>query len=374
MEAKHLSERLIHYDILRILAAYLIVMLHLSVQYINKAPASVEEYLQWQQAVKLGTAARVGVPIFVMLSGAFLLHPDKQIPLSAIFKKYLPKLAVLFVFWSFFYALTEQNFFAHSGRIGLSQSWQEINWSKFWPYFAQGHYHMWYLYMLAGLYLLTPLLKHITAQASKAQMTYFVILCVLMTSVTKLNTDLWHLSVLGAILDKLSLSFFLGYIGYFAAGFLLSFYTPGWRASLVVFALGLLSFRFTYEETWKLNPMFGFDTPNLLYFSNYSPTVFLMSFALFLLFAKLGFIKLWKPFQMLLLPLPKYMLAVYLVHPFLIDLCRDTSVLLPAQSAWSLPGNAFIIFILSFVVSMVLMQVYWLLLRGIRLVFRTAKC
>ncbi|QHI72098.1 acyltransferase [Aminipila terrae] len=374
MERKHSPERLINYDILRILAAYLIVMLHLSVQYINKAPASVEEYLLWQQGVKFGALSRVGVPIFVMLSGAFLLRPEKNISLETIFKKYLPKLIAIFLFWSFFYSLAEQGFFEHIIKYGFSHSWNAINWTKFWYYFAQGHYHMWYLYMLAGLYLITPLIKHITAQASKSQLIYFVVLCVLITSVTKLNEDLWHISILHMILDKLSLSFFLGYIGYFVAGYLLSIYTPGWRISAFLFILGVFSLRFTYQETWSLNPMFGFNEPNLIYFSNYSPTVFFMSFAVFLIAAKLGFIKLWKPLRPLADQLPKYMLAVYLVHPFIIDQCRRAAILLPAKSAWSLPQNAFIIFIISLIVSIILMQIYWLVIRIIQLVFRTARC
>lgn len=374
METKHLSGRLVNYDILRILAAYLIVMLHLSVQYINKAPVSVDEYLQWQQAVKLATVSRVGVPIFVMLSGAFLLRPDREISLIMIFKKYLPKLVAIFVFWSFFYSLAEQNFFEILITSGLSDSWDKINWNKFWLYFAQGHYHMWYLYMLAGLYLITPLIKHITAQASKPQLIYFVVLCVLITSVTKLNQELWNIPVLDMLLDKLSLSFFLGYIGYYVAGYLLSTYTPGWRISTAVFILGILSLRFTYQETWALNPMFGFQHPNLIYFSNYSPTVFFMSFAVFLLAAKLSFIKPWKPLEILAGHLPQYMLVVYLVHPFIIQQCRAAAILLPTESAWSLPQNAFIVYIISLAVSVLIMQVYHLVFGIPKLVFRTGRC
>ncbi|MBE6034899.1 MAG: acyltransferase [Clostridiales bacterium] len=374
METQRISERLINYDILRILAAYLIVMLHLSVQYVNKAPASVEEYLQWQQSVKLAALSRPGVPIFVMLSGTFLLRSDKEVSLKTIFKKYLPKLVLIFVFWSFFYSLSEQDFFKVSLESGFADSWNTIDWNKFWFNFAQGHYHMWYLYMLAGLYLITPLIKHITAHASKPLLVYFVFLCVLITSVTKLNQDFWELSLLDMILDKLSLSFFLGYIGYFVAGYLFSTYTPSWWVSAVIFVLGVVSFRFTYQETWGMNPMFGFDTPNLIYFSNYSPTVFLMSFAIFLLAAKLAFIKLWKPLQALVLKLPKYMLAVYLVHPFVIKQCRSAAILLTADSAWSLPENAMIVFLISLAVSIIIMQAYWLVLRIIQLVFRTVRC
>ncbi|QIB68140.1 acyltransferase family protein [Aminipila butyrica] len=368
------EKRLLHYDILRILAAYLIVMLHLSVQYINKAPDSVEGYLQWQQAVKFSAASRVGVPLFVMLSGAFLLHSDKEVSLSAIFKKYLPKLIIIFVCWSFFYSLAEQNFFYHVPQWGFSRSWQAVEWKVFWPYFIQGHYHMWYLYMLAGLYLITPLLKHIAAQASRTQLIYFVLMCVLVTAVTKMNEVLWHLKIVDMFLEKLSLGFFLGYIGYFLAGFLFRQHRFGWKLSLVVFALALEAFRFTYQETWRMNPMFGFREPSLIYFSNYSPTIFFMSFGVFLLFAKLDFLKPPKPIQQGIACLPQYLLTVYLLHPFIIDWCRRLDWLFPTVQANSLPINGVIVFAVSLGVSIILVQLYRLPVRLIRLVFRTPKC
>lgn len=381
MESKEIQEeqvnrekRLLHYDMLRILAAYLIVVLHLSVQYINKAPDSVEGYLQWQQAVKFSAASRVGVPLFVMLSGAFLLHPNKSVAISAIFKKYLPKLLIIFVFWSFFYSLAEQDFFYHLPAWGLSRSWQKVDWDVFWPYFIQGHYHMWYLYMLAGLYLITPLLKQITAQASRVQISYFVFLCVLITSIAKLNEGIWHQEMVDLLFDKLSLSFFMGYTGYFIAGFLFRYYQFSWKTCLVIFFLGLAAFRFTYVETWQMNPMFGFLEPNLTYFSNYSPTVFLMSFGIFLLTAKLGFLKLWRPIQLVIAHLPPYLLTVYLIHPFVIGWCRRMGLLLATDQARSLMVNGAIVFALSLGASIILVQIYRLLLGLIHLVFRAFKC
>ncbi|MFV0516169.1 MAG: acyltransferase [Aminipila sp.] len=378
MKTNGLSERLVNYDILRILAAYLIVMLHLSVQYINKAPASVDEYLQWQQAIKLSTFSRVGVPIFIMLSGAFLLNPNKKVSLNSIFRKYLPKLLLIFMFWSLFYSLAEQDFWKNVFNIGFSNSFSIIDWNDFWIDFVQGHYHMWYLYMLAGLYLLTPLIKHISEHASKQQLTYFTLMCLVVTSVTKLNEELWKLPLLETIMQKMALSFFFGYIGYFIGGYLISKYTPCRITTVIVFALGLLSFKFTYEQTWLLNPMFGFETPNLVFFSNYSPTVFLMSFAIFLLFAKLGNLKVplfyklketlfFKGLKVFICRLPQYMLVVYLVHPFILVQCRALGILYPTDTAWTLPLNALIVYVVSLVIGFILIEAY-------KLVFRIVRC
>lgn len=356
-EKKH---RLLNCDLLRLAAAYLIVVLHLSVQYINKAPASMEEYMVWQQAVKISAVSRIGVPLFVMLSGAFLLGPDRKITLPVIFRKYLPKLVAIFLLWSAFYTFKEQ---------------------KDWTYFVQGHYHMWYLYLMAGLYLFTPLFKHITEHATKAQMIYFVVLCAVVTSLEKLNEGLWENQLLDSVMGKLSLSVFFGYIGYFAAGWLFRRYTPSWPVTGMLAVLGIAAFRYTYMTTWELNPMFGFESPNLVFFSNYSPTVFLMSFAVFAVTAKLGVFTekleekgFLRPLGAVIGRLAKYLLVVYLVHPAVISYCREAELLQNADTAASLLENALIVYFISLFISMLLTEALAIMKKTCCLVLRKIKC
>src|SRR5699024_727254 len=108
------------------------------------------------------------VPVFVMISGRFFLDPQRKISIYKIFDKYLKRLIVAFAFWSaiyqVFYAVKNYAF----GENTL------INLNGYIYEFFLGAYHMWYLYMLAGLYLLTPLIRKFTAE--KKALIYAIVL------------------------------------------------------------------------------------------------------------------------------------------------------------------------------------------------------
>lgn len=403
-----MRNRLINYDLLRIFAAYLIVMLHLSVQYIHQAPTSYQAYTQWEVAIALSAFSRIGVPIFIMLSGLFLLNPNKRVTIFAIFTRYLPKIILIFIIWSFFYAFAEQDFYHQlfQSDFQFERCWAGIDHSLFWNSVLRGNYHMWYLYMLAGLYLITPFVRIIAAYGTKRQFIYFTVLCMVVTFITKFNEDLWHIKPVSQVLDTLALTFVFGYVGYFLAGyfldklfgdslFLKSFaclkqplhlavnspkeYYKGMikyivnafnGQALCVYIVGIAGFIFTILWTFQANPMFGFKVPELILFSNYSPTVFVMSFAVFTCAAQLKDIRFPKVLRIIAKRLPPYMLLVYMIHPFIIVETRNSSILMKTDSALSLPVNALIIFLVSLVISIVLKQTYEGFLRVMKGIYK----
>lgn len=60
------------------------------------------------------------------------------------------KIVIAFIFWSSIYSALEVLFL---GGIGI----EEFIWKC-----VTGHYHMWFLYMIIGLYIITPLIRKIT--------------------------------------------------------------------------------------------------------------------------------------------------------------------------------------------------------------------
>ena len=392
-----MRNRLVNYDLLRIAAAYLIVLLHLSVPYVCQAPESFQAYVQWEYAIALSAFSRIGVPVFIMLSGLFLLHPRKELPIYAIFTKYLPKIVFIFIVWFFFYAFAEQDFYRQLWASGFDfrYCWEQIDSSFFWGSVWRGHYHMWYLYMLAGLYLITPFVRILANHATNQQLCYFLSLCIGITFITKFNDDLWKLAPLSEILNALSLAFVLGYVGYFLAGYFLDKRfsmpsysdteemvsplnnTPDWKVHLYrpfiklreglyyldkgaifIYLLGAVAFIFMVSQTIQLNPMFGFRTPELILFSNYSPTVFLMSFAVFTFTAKFKNISFPSMIRNLANKLSKHMLFVYMIHPFIITEMRKTVFLSGSTFAFSLLFDALVVFLISLGISIVLRQPY----------------
>ena len=60
--------------------------------------------VSWWISDALSAASRIGVPIFVMITGAFLLDEKKEITVRIIVKKYIFKAALIFSVTSVFYA------------------------------------------------------------------------------------------------------------------------------------------------------------------------------------------------------------------------------------------------------------------------------
>ena len=139
--ATETNKRLSYIDILKVIAAFMIVMLHVSASYIDMSNASPHglEYF-------FNSLTRIGLPIFFMISGALLLRDEYHFKLKRKFFFILK----IYIFWSAFYVLVQQVAYLKSGNPLLSLPEMIVQWIR-------GPYHFWYLAMLLGFYLLMPL-------------------------------------------------------------------------------------------------------------------------------------------------------------------------------------------------------------------------
>jgi len=109
------------------------------------------------------------VPCFIMVTGALLLPPEKELTYRNLFKKYMARILKAIVVFGVIFLLCVM--VVTPSRRTLS-------------YFLQGLYkiftgdswsHMWYLYCLIGLYLLLPFYKKIAAQSEEKEIRYLLI-------------------------------------------------------------------------------------------------------------------------------------------------------------------------------------------------------
>ena len=137
------SSRQLHYDLLRIFASFMVVMLHVSAFYWDKIQPQTE---QWRALNLFDSAVRSCVPLFFMLSGAFLLA--KELPLNKLLGKNVLHLAVVWLVWSVLYAVDAIGlpafFHADAGQIFTAV--------------VNGKYHLWFLPKMIEVYLMVPLL------------------------------------------------------------------------------------------------------------------------------------------------------------------------------------------------------------------------
>ena len=88
-------------DLLRICAAFLVVLIHLSAEHwLNYSYNSTE----WFVCHFFDSIGRSAVPLFVMISGMFLLNPDKELTWNMLWHKYCKRILIIFAVWSAGYA------------------------------------------------------------------------------------------------------------------------------------------------------------------------------------------------------------------------------------------------------------------------------
>lgn len=94
------------------------------------------------------------MPLFVILTGALLLQPSKiNEPIGAFLKKRAKRLGYAFIFWTVVYL-------AWSFYItGTPFTFDNLLMGSVSSFLTGAYYQFWYIYLIGGLYLITPLLR-----------------------------------------------------------------------------------------------------------------------------------------------------------------------------------------------------------------------
>ncbi len=98
------KNRIIYADILRIIATFAVIVIHVSASKWYHSP--IREF-NWQIYNLYDSLVRWSVPIFVMLSGMLFLNPEKEITTGEIFRKYIFRILLAIIFWECFIKLIQ---------------------------------------------------------------------------------------------------------------------------------------------------------------------------------------------------------------------------------------------------------------------------
>lgn len=333
-----MNKRLVYVDLLRITAAFSVVLLHVAAG--NWGNAALGTY-EWNVFNFYDSLVRFGVPIFVMISGMFLLNPDKSISYKDIYSKYILKIIIAFISWSLLYALYTN-----------VSNYDEFNREAFIKSFIFGHYHLWYLYMIVGLYIITPLLRKIAADKKATE--YFLLLSVIFTSVLPMTIKIFNLADLDLFIKKFELHFIVGYAGYYIGGYYLSRYELNKNKRNIIYISGVLGVICTYVFTDILSLQTGKADSTL--YSYFSPNVMIAGIALFVFFKyEISKIKFRQSAVKIINTLSECSFRIYLVHDFFIMLIAKKGIsTLNYNPAWSVPVVATAVFTGSLAVSYII--------------------
>ncbi len=252
--------------------------------------------------------AHWAVPVFVMISGVLFLDPRKPQPVRKLYSKNILKILVIILVWGFIYAAVNHP----PESFDLSSLW------TFAKRAALGHYHMWFLYMIAGLYALVPLLRCITA--SEQATRYFLVLAGIVNCVLPFLGDFGPIQLANSFIGKMLIQLPVGYSFYFVLGYWLHSNPPKPTLRKAVYGLGVVGAIGTVGLTALLSSQS--NSSNLLFFDNFSPTILLMSVAIFVFFENRPKIDAEKPHPVIAL-FSKATLGVYLVHVMVLDALQN---------------------------------------------------
>ena len=141
-------------DVLRVLATCAVVLMHVLTGATDVTDASImPEY----RSLLLSVMDLVTwcVPIFLLISGYLFLNPERTLTYPVMIKKYCRRIALAILLFGIPYAASELVVAERTFRVmmipeALKMTLTGHTWS-----------HMWYLYLILFLYLITPLLKKV---------------------------------------------------------------------------------------------------------------------------------------------------------------------------------------------------------------------
>ena len=174
------------------------------------------------------------IKLFLLLV-EHLIYIKKKIMKIAkkFYTRKIPRIVFLYFFWLLFYNVVN---FLENGTV-----WNFTNVKKqivLESLLGKGMYHMWYLPMLAVLYLLTPFLKSFAAEKKKC-----MLFCVLgfgysILLPTALKFEFPYRTIVESLYNQFDCSFFGCYVTYYVLGHVLHEYVPKLSAQKKA-ALGL---------------------------------------------------------------------------------------------------------------------------------------
>jgi len=286
---------------LRVLSMLAVVFTHVSSPLVE----SIRDVhsVNWWVAIIYDSASRWAVPIFVFISGSLLLDPAKDEPIKTFFKKRADRILVPLVFWSMFFSIINIYVYKWSLKLVLLKVFNGVP-----------SVHLWYLYMMLGLYLITPMLRRYVRQATESERLYFIVVAFAIASPFTMYFYVHSREVNVAFLK------FIPYTAYFVCGYHLSrvdpacvklkYLLPILLSSIAVVALGtaLLVRYTTGDYVWEL------------FHTHFSPFIIVMSITTFLLFIKLDSLKLPRlsPLYKFFSFMAPYTLGIYIVHIMII--------------------------------------------------------
>lgn len=327
------NNRVVWLDVARLVAMFTLVCCHCAnpFNWVDPHSPIAADVTFWGSI--WGAMLRHSVPFFVMITGALLL-PVKFENVSGFYKKRIGRVFWPFAIWSVVYCLfpwllgvvglgknVVQAFFPYAGNDFLTQSmWASVKNILFLPFnFSTIGLHMWYIYMLIGLYLYMPVFSCWVEKASDRAKLWFLFAWAL-TSLLPYYRQFVSLTVWGTCSWNAfdMLYYFAGYNGYLLLGhYLRNKRWSGKQMLCIGVPMFVAGYCITYfGRKYMLNLPNSTENMAELFWTNNSLNVIMMTVPLFMACKLVPINNNWMRQLLANLTLCGY--GIYMIHYFFI--------------------------------------------------------
>lgn len=329
-------------DAIRVISCFLVIFIH-----VNSHEIIQKGFEGGITVCFFMCIARCSVPMFFMLSG--IVFMEKEVSITKIYCKYIYRLLLALLCWSTFYAVLD--------CIMAQQNGIEVSFRYLVLRILSGHYHMWFLPCMIGVYMFLPVLQKLVRDCPISLVIYVgsVLLIAVIEKVTldpvlrlQYNTAIWD-----NIWNKMEISELSLGILYFILGYYLYLYQRLFSAiwcGILYFLSIILMFIVNFWFGAKIEPYVDIRYTYLnIYVLISSATFFVLALHYF---SREGWGEKIKQFVK---NVSKCTFGIYLIHPFFIEHIQKNKEFLP--SLFSILSISVFVFLISYLVIWVIRKI-----------------
>ena len=346
------ENRLVWMDLLRIFCILTMITIHVC------GPLLESTYeigsTAWRQTNTFGSFVRFSVPVLVMISGALFLDPNRPCSNKKLFGKKLVRVLTAWLFWSVVYAAVLW------GRRGYNVLQGETIGKIFDSAFRENCFHLWFLPMIAGLYLTVPILRKITTD--EKTMKYFIavgfVADFIFAQLVKIEPIRPYTY---DFVKNANLFFFYGFTVFFVAGYYFAHEEINPWLRRLIYALALCSWAATACVTYSLSVKKGALDASA--YASLLPNTAITAFAVFLFFKSVvSKLRFSARASRVIAKVSAWSFGVYLVHVLVREFMVKNLGITGAEFSplWFVPVSVLGIFSVSLALSAILNHIPFL--------------
>ena len=334
------NQRFFYLDYLRIISSFFVILIHISSPYYYKYDINSSK---WKNAHFYKSLSSFSVPNFFMISGTVFLK--KNLSFKIIISKYIKNIFMHLLLWSIIYAFFE-----------IKKATLDIK--NILILIIKGHYHLWYLFAIIGLYITIPFTSKIVQ--NKELLNSFLFLYFIFVFAVPNYIDIFRyysndiFNSIQYIISRVNLSTISVHHFYFIYGYYLNNKKFKKKEVIIYYIAGLIGILFTTIICYDFSII---KKKKIRYYKAQDLNNFFYSIGVFIFF-KNNFNLGESSNNKMVQKLSKLTFGIYLIHPLIIEnIIKYIVFKLDFSLEILLPIISFIVFLLSFIFSIILSHI-----------------